>query len=158
MRIISVRCIPLSLRFKTRRRATPLFPTWIYSCRSGGREEGGGGVSCALPFTTNVTISTSISCTFRSREAIVYLRQSIAFYLSTHGISEMAPVMNVLFRGMRDFYISFSNKVQVENTSYVSPACRKRRLNGAMCRSYRKKGWSRVGIWMGTLKNPAKCL
>ena len=34
------------------------FPTWIYSCRSGGT------VSCALPFTTNVTISTPISQTF----------------------------------------------------------------------------------------------
>ena len=53
--IIWVRCIPLSLRSKTRWRATPLFPAWIYSCRSGGT------ASCALPFTTNVTISTSIS-------------------------------------------------------------------------------------------------
>ena len=35
--IISVRYIPLSLRSKTRRRATPLLPTWIYSCQSVGR-------------------------------------------------------------------------------------------------------------------------
>ena len=48
--IIWVRCIPLSLRSKTRRRATPLLPTWIYSCRSRVT------VSCELPFTTNVTI------------------------------------------------------------------------------------------------------
>ena len=48
------------LRSKTRRRATPLLPTWIYSCRSRVT------VSCALPFTTNVTISTSMSQTFRS--------------------------------------------------------------------------------------------
>ena len=34
LRIIWVRCIPLNLRSKTRRRATPLLPTWIYSCRS----------------------------------------------------------------------------------------------------------------------------
>ena len=46
LRIISVRCIPLSLRSKTRRRATPLLPTWIYSCRSRVT------VSCVLPFTT----------------------------------------------------------------------------------------------------------
>ena len=60
LRIIWVRCIPLSLRSRTRRRATPLLPTWIYSCRSRVT------VSCELPFTTNVTISTSISQTFRS--------------------------------------------------------------------------------------------
>ena len=60
LRIICVRCIPLNLRSKTRQRATPLLPTWIYSCRSEGT------VSCAPPFTTNVTISTSISQTFRS--------------------------------------------------------------------------------------------
>ena len=60
LRIIWVRCIQLRLRSKTRRRATPLLPTWIYSCRSRVT------VSCALSFTTNVTISTSISQTFRS--------------------------------------------------------------------------------------------
>ena len=58
--IIWVKCIPLSLRSKTRRRATHLLPTWIYSCRSRVT------VSCALPFTTNATISTSISQTFLS--------------------------------------------------------------------------------------------
>ena len=56
--IILVRCIPLSLRSKTRQRATLLLPTWIYSCRSRVT------VSCALPFTTNVMISTSISQNF----------------------------------------------------------------------------------------------
>ena len=35
---------------------------------------------------------------------------------------------------------------------------RKRRLNGAVCRNHRKKGWSRVGARTGTLKNPTKCL
>ena len=34
---IWVRCIPLSSRSKTRRRATPLLPTWIYSRRSVNR-------------------------------------------------------------------------------------------------------------------------
>ena len=58
LRIIWIRSIPLSLRSKTRRRATPLLPTWIYSCRSRRT------ISCTLPFTTNVTIPTSISQTF----------------------------------------------------------------------------------------------
>ena len=60
LKIIWVRCIRLSLKSKTQRRATLLLPTWIYSCRSRVT------VSCALPFTTNVTISTSISQTLRS--------------------------------------------------------------------------------------------
>ena len=34
-RIISVGCIPQNLRSKTRRRATLLLPTWIYSCQIG---------------------------------------------------------------------------------------------------------------------------
>ena len=34
----------------------------------------------------------------------------------------------------------------------------KRRLNGAVCRNHRIKGWSRVGARTGTLKNPTKCL
>ena len=50
LRIISVRCIPLSLRSKTRGRETLLFPTWIYSCRSRVTLN-------SLPFTTNVTIN-----------------------------------------------------------------------------------------------------
>ena len=33
--MIWVRCISLSLRSKTRQRATPLLPTWIHSCGSG---------------------------------------------------------------------------------------------------------------------------
>ena len=36
---------PAELEINTRRRATPLLPTWIYSCRSWVT------VSCALPFT-----------------------------------------------------------------------------------------------------------
>ena len=80
LRIIWVRCIPLSLRSKTRLRATPLLPTWIYSCRSRVT------VSCALPFMINVTISTSISQTFRSWVAIFHLRQ--CFYLTTHTVCQ----------------------------------------------------------------------
>ena len=73
LRIIWVKCTPLNLRLKTRRRATPLLPTWIYSCRLGVT------VSCALPFTTNVTISTAISQTIRSLVAIFHLRQPMVF-------------------------------------------------------------------------------
>ena len=75
LRIIWVRCIPLCLRSKTRQRAKPLLPTWIYSCRSWGT------VSCALPFTTNVTISTPISQTFRSISANVWF-----LYLTAHTV------------------------------------------------------------------------
>ena len=59
LRIISVRCIPLSLRSKTLRIATLLLPTWICYCQSVGT------VNFKLPFTTNVTISISILQTFR---------------------------------------------------------------------------------------------
>ena len=72
-RIISVRCIPLSLRSKTRRRATLLLPTWICSCQSVGM------VNFILPFTTNVTISISILQTFRSWVATSHLRPPMAF-------------------------------------------------------------------------------
>ena len=44
LKIILVRCIPLNLRSKTRRRATPLLPTSIYSCQSVGT------VNFTLPF------------------------------------------------------------------------------------------------------------
>ena len=46
----------------------------------------------------------------------------------------------------------------VENTSSVSPACRKRRLNGAVCRNHRIKRVVPCRCRTGTLKNPAKCL
>ena len=81
LRIISVRCIPLSLRSKTRRRATLLPPTWISSCQSVGT------VNFALPFTTNVTISISILQTFRSWVATSHLRLW-RFYLTTHPIRQ----------------------------------------------------------------------
>ena len=71
--LISVRCIPLSLRSKTQRRATRLLPTWIYSCQSVGT------VNFALPFTTSVPISISILQTFRSWVATSHPRQPMAF-------------------------------------------------------------------------------
>ena len=76
LRIISVRCIPLSLRSKTRRRAALLLPTWICSSQSVGT------VNFALPFTTNVTISISILQTFRFWEATSHLRPPKAFFIS----------------------------------------------------------------------------
>ena len=92
LRIIWVRCIPLSLRSKTRRRAAPMLPTRIYYCRSRVT------VSCALPFTTNVTILTSISQTFRSRVATFRLRQPVVFLShSSYGMPGLSPLMNVLF-------------------------------------------------------------
>ena len=67
-----------------------------------------------------------------------------------------------------------SNKLQFNSSLFFSPMrawgvksrmCppypqrdRKRRLNGAVCRNHRIKGWSRVGARTGTLKNPTKCL
>ena len=80
LRIISVRCIPLSLRSKTRRRATLLLPTWICSCQSVGT------VNFILPFTTNVTISISILQTFRSWVATSHLRPPMAFL--SHNLSD----------------------------------------------------------------------
>ena len=84
--------IPLNLRSKTRQRATPLLHTWIYSCRSEGT------VGWALPFTTNVTILTSISQTFRSWAATFHLRQPMAFLShSSYGMPGLALLMNILF-------------------------------------------------------------
>ena len=51
----------------------------------------------------------------------------------------------------------YSNIINFKN-SPVSPACRKRRLNRVVARNNRKKDWSCVSPWTGTLKNPTKCL
>ena len=110
LRIISVRCIPLSLRSKTRRRATLLLPTWICSCQSVGT------VNFILPFTTNVTISISILQTFRSWVATSHLRPPMAFL--SHNLSDtpgLVPLMNVLFWERCDFPISFSGRDMSRN-------------------------------------------
>ena len=94
LKIISVRCIPLNLRSKTRRRATLLLPTWIYSCQSVGT------VNFTLPFTTSVTILISILQTFRSWAATSHLRPPMAFL--SHNSSDtpgLVPLMNVSFWG-----------------------------------------------------------
>ena len=50
-----------------------------------------------------------------------------------------------------------TSRVLDENTSSVYPACRKRRLNGAVSRNNRQKDGP-VGAWTGKLKNHTKCL
>ena len=73
-------------------------------------------VSCALPFTTNVTISTSISQTFRSWVAIFRLHQPMVFLShSSYGMPGLAPLMNVLFLGRRDFHLSSSDRDMSRN-------------------------------------------
>ena len=99
------RCIPLSSRSKTRQRATLLLLTWIYFCRSGGR------VNFTLPFMTNVTISISTSHIFRSWVAIIQPRPPMAsLFRSLYDMPGLAPRMDVLSWGRRDFQISFSNR------------------------------------------------
>ena len=98
--IIWVRCIPLSSESKPRKRATTLYPKWTCSCRSGGT------ASCTFPLTTNVTISTSISQTFRSWVAIFHLRQLMVFYLTAHTVCQ-----GLLLLWMRhDFHLSSSDR------------------------------------------------
>ena len=67
-------------------------------------------VSCALSFTTNVTILTSKSQTFRSWVAIFHVRQPMMFLShSSYGMPGIDG-MNVLFKGRRDFQLSSSNR------------------------------------------------
>ena len=76
----------------------------------------GRTVSCALPLTTNVTISTSLSQTFRSREAIFLFRQPMMFLShSSYGIPGLTPLMNVLFLRQRDFRLNFSERDMSRN-------------------------------------------
>ena len=96
---------PLNLRSKTRRRATLLLPTWIYSFQSVGT------VNFTLPFTTSMTILISILQTFRSWAATYHLRPPMTFL--SHNSSDtpgLAPLMNVSFWGRCDFPISFSGR------------------------------------------------
>ena len=71
----------------------------------------GGTVSCALPFTTSVTMSLSISQTFLSWLAIFHLRQPmVCLSNNSYGMPGLAPLMNVLIWERRDFHVSFSGK------------------------------------------------
>ena len=110
LRIIFVRCILLSLRSKTQRRATLLLLLWICSCQSVGT------VNFALPFTTNVTISISILQTFRYWRATSHLRPPRAFL--SHNSSDnpgLVPLINILFWGQCDFPISLSGRDMLRN-------------------------------------------
>ena len=100
----------LSLRSKTRRRATLLLPIWICSCQSVGT------VNFVPPFTTSVKISISILQTFRSWVATSHLRPPMAF-LSHNSFDTpgLAPFMNVLFWGRCDFPISFWSRDMSRN-------------------------------------------
>ena len=96
---------PSELEIKDTTESNTLLPTLIYSCRSRVT------VSFAPPFTTNVTISTSISQTFRSWVAIFHLRQPMVFSShSSYGMPGLAPLMDVLFWGRRDFHLSSSDR------------------------------------------------
>ena len=107
---ISVRCIPLNMRSKTRRKATLLLPTWIYSCQSVGT------VNFILPFTTSVTILISILQTFRSWAATSYLHPPMAFLSpNSSDMPGLDPLMNALFWGRCDFPISFSGRDMKRN-------------------------------------------
>ena len=63
-----------------------------------------------VPFMTNVTISISTSQIFRSWVAIFQPRPPMAsLFRSLYGMPGLAPRMDVLSWGRRDFQISFSN-------------------------------------------------
>ena len=64
-----------------------------------------------LPFMTNVTISISTSQIFRSWVAIFQPRPPMAsLFRSLYGMPGLAPRMDVLSWGRRDFQIGFSNR------------------------------------------------
>ena len=103
-----VHCMSTLLRAaltSTRRRATLMLLTWIYSRQSVWTG------NFTLPFATCVTILISILQTFRSWAATSHLRPPMA--LLSHNSSDtpgLAPLMNVLFWGRCDFPISFSGR------------------------------------------------
>ena len=80
--IILVRCIPHSLRSKTRRRATPLLTTWIYivllSIESDGQLCTSLYDKCA-DFNFNITNFPFLSSNF-------HFRQPMVFYLTDHTV------------------------------------------------------------------------
>ena len=69
------------------------------------------GRDFTLPFMTNVTILISTSQIFRSWVAIFQPRPPMAYlFCSLYGMPGLAPRMDVLSWGRRDFQISFSNR------------------------------------------------
>ena len=71
----------------------------------------GREVNFTLPFMTNLTISIVTSQIFRSWIAIFQPRPPMAsLFRSLYGMPGLAPRMDVLSWGRRDFQISFSNR------------------------------------------------
>ena len=94
LRGISVRCILISLRSKTRRRATLLFPTLICSHRLGWT------VDFALPFTTSLMISLPYHKLSVLRYQHPIFTRRLAFFFNYHNLSDtpgLAPYMTLLF-------------------------------------------------------------
>ena len=103
-------------RSKTRQRETLQYLTWIYSCR--------GTVNFTLPFMKKVTISISILKTFHSWVALFHLRQRMVFLFHIlYDMPGLAPQINVLFWGQRDFPISFSNRDHWSTVFVVAYGC-----------------------------------
>ena len=97
---------PAELEIKdTTENITSSFLLGLYSCRSRVT------VSCELPFTTNVTISTSISQTFRSWVAIFHLRQPMVFLShSLYGMPGLALLWMFYSKSWHDFHLSSSDR------------------------------------------------
>ena len=65
-------------------------------------------ISCALPYMTNVTISTFISQTFLSWVAKFHLRKPmVCLSHSSYGMPGLASLMNVSLWERCDFHVSF---------------------------------------------------
>ena len=105
-----------NMRSKARQRATllcrwgVLLLTWIYSCRSWMT------VNITLPYVTHVRISISIKQIFRSWVAIFPFMASLS--RSIYDMPGLAPGMDVLFWGPRDFPISFFRRDTLGNAWY----------------------------------------
>ena len=98
--------VELEIKDTTESNTSASYLDYLDFLLSIGRE-----VNFTLPFMTNVTISISTSQIFRSLEAIFQPRPPIAsLFYSLYGMSGLAPRMDDLSLGRRDFQISFSNR------------------------------------------------
>ena len=70
----------------------------------------------------------------------------------------LSPTKFPSFFGLSPLEDAGRLKSRIIYISSVSPACCKRRLNGAVCRNHRIKRVVPCRCRTGTLKNPAKCL
>ena len=121
----------------TRLRAIPLSPTYITFCPSGVK------VSRALPFTTNMTISTSISQTFLSWVAISNLHQPMVCWShSSNSMPGLPPLMHVLVWERCVFHVN------VPGQGYVLE-----RLKSSL-----KKFYGQYGIQLNLMKSLSSSL